>query len=147
MKYQVGDVVMMKSGREETISAVLEQEDCDQQFAVASESRRGEHDFGGGWYYDTDIIYLVSRERPQRSKADRVLIELANVGEEYSMSFKSLMNQTGLSEFEVSACCRYLACEGYARFTKGLMNYEEMQVAGAGYAVTPAGVARVREWL
>lgn len=144
-KYQVGDEVLLRNGETVRVIGVRQMQGSEPEFVTNDDPYFWRPERLGDIPSSFDVI--MRNTPPKRTKADRVLLELAAIGEEYSMSFGTIAAQTGLTRFEVAAACRYLASEGWAKFTAGLMNYEECQVAGAGYAVTAEGLARAKEWL
>lgn len=73
-----------------------------------------------------------------------VLRALADSGEEWCLPFDPICRDTELDRRTVRLSCRRLTRNGFAAFYKGLWTDEGMP-AGAGYAITKEGRAKLEE--
>jgi hypothetical protein len=60
---------------------------------------------------------------------------------EYCLSFRVIEIDAGMNRIDVKRSVRALARKGFAEFHNGLTT-EDGSFAGAGYCITPAGLAR-----
>lgn len=80
---------------------------------------------------------LTEAQRRER----KILTELATAGEDYGyFNFNSLSSLTGIERRQIRIDVRRLARKGLTQYGKGLWT-EEGELAGSGYAITPAGRA------
>lgn len=138
-KHRIGDELLLRNGTTCRVIGVRHIEGSEPEFLADDDPYFWRPDSGKMGDIPSSFDVVLNTTPPKRTKAERVLLELAGVGEEYCLSFKTIANQTGLTISEVGACCRYLACEGLAQCVHGLMDYDNCQVAGSGYSITAAG--------
>lgn len=78
---------------------------------------------------------------PDQTKVLKAFAQLCEEhGDDYYWCFSTIGAAAGLDRRRVRLAVRALARKGLARYAKGLTN-DDGEMAGAGYAVTPAGNA------
>lgn len=79
----------------------------------------------------------------QINEPEKIVLEyLATWTEESGgmcLSFRPIIEDTGLDRKTVRKCCRSLKRKGLTDFYRGLMN-DDNNVAGAGYCITREGI-------
>lgn len=82
---------------------------------------------------------------PQEAKALTAMVALCSGERGYGVFMRAIGRHTKLTKAQVRRAVRSLARKGYAEYIRGLFNEDDGLLAGSGYGLTAAGIARAAE--